>query len=29
MRASLYNAMTIEGVKILAEFLVEFQDSNQ
>lgn len=29
MRASLYNAMTIEGVKVLAEFLIGFQDNNQ
>ncbi|MGA1821585.1 MAG: 3-phosphoserine/phosphohydroxythreonine transaminase [Thermoplasmatota archaeon] len=29
MRASIYNAMTLEGVKALAEFLVEFQANNQ
>ncbi|MGY5874431.1 MAG: 3-phosphoserine/phosphohydroxythreonine transaminase [Candidatus Thorarchaeota archaeon] len=29
MRASIYNAMTLEGVKALAEFLVEFKDQNQ
>ncbi|MBN1539796.1 MAG: aminotransferase class V-fold PLP-dependent enzyme, partial [Candidatus Thermoplasmatota archaeon] len=29
MRASIYNAMTLEGVKVLAEFLKEFQDQNQ
>ncbi len=29
MRASIYNAMTIEGVKELAEFLEEFKNNNQ
>ncbi len=29
MRASIYNAMSIEGVKALAEFLKEFQGNNQ
>lgn len=29
MRASIYNAMPIDGVKTLAEFLKEFQDNNQ
>ncbi len=29
MRASIYNAMTIEGVQALAEFLTEFQEKNQ
>ncbi|MFW3145948.1 MAG: 3-phosphoserine/phosphohydroxythreonine transaminase [Thermoplasmatota archaeon] len=29
MRASIYNAMSLESVKILAEFLKEFQESNQ
>jgi phosphoserine aminotransferase len=29
MRASIYNAMSIEGVKRLAEFLKEFQAENQ
>ena len=29
MRASIYNAMTIEGVKKLIEFLNEFQEKNQ
>ena len=29
MRASIYNAMTIEGVETLAEFLKEFQENNQ
>jgi phosphoserine aminotransferase len=29
MRASIYNAMPLEGVKVLAEFLKEFQESNQ
>ena len=29
MRASIYNAMPIEGVQTLAEFLKEFQDKNQ
>ena len=29
MRASIYNAMTIEGVKKLIEFLNEFQEENQ
>lgn len=29
MRASIYNAMTLEGVKALAEFLKEFQANNQ
>ena len=29
MRASIYNAMTIEGVKKLAEFLTEFKENNQ
>ncbi len=28
MRASIYNAMTQEGVKALAEFLMEFKDQN-
>jgi phosphoserine aminotransferase len=29
MRASIYNAMTIEGVKKLAEFMKDFQARNQ
>ena len=29
MRASIYNAMPVEGVRALAEFLKEFQDNNQ
>ncbi|MHA2423819.1 MAG: 3-phosphoserine/phosphohydroxythreonine transaminase, partial [Candidatus Thorarchaeota archaeon] len=29
MRASIYNAMPIEGVKALAEFLEEFRNKNQ
>lgn len=29
MRASIYNAMTIEGVKVLCEFLTDFQARNQ
>lgn len=29
MRASIYNAMSIEGVETLAEFLKEFQENNQ
>lgn len=29
MRASIYNAMTLEGVQKLAEFLKEFQEKNQ
>ncbi len=29
MRASIYNAMTLEGVKALVEFLKEFQENNQ
>ncbi|MDF1538488.1 MAG: 3-phosphoserine/phosphohydroxythreonine transaminase [Candidatus Thorarchaeota archaeon] len=29
MRASIYNAMPIEGVRALAEFLTEFKESNQ
>ncbi len=29
MRASIYNAMPLEGVKVLAEFLKEFQSKNQ
>ena len=29
MRASIYNAMTIEGVEALAEFMKEFQEENQ
>ncbi|MCK4614340.1 MAG: 3-phosphoserine/phosphohydroxythreonine transaminase [Thermoplasmata archaeon] len=29
MRASIYNAMTLEGVQVLKEFLVEFQEKNQ
>ena len=29
MRASIYNAMTLEGVKALTEYLVEFQQNNQ
>jgi phosphoserine aminotransferase len=29
MRASIYNAMPIEGVEALAEFLVEFQENHQ
>lgn len=29
MRASIYNAMTIEGVKALADFLTEFKENNQ
>ena len=28
MRASIYNAMPVEGVKALCEFLTEFQESN-
>jgi len=29
MRASIYNAMPIDGVEVLAEFLKEFQENNQ
>ncbi|MFW9800802.1 MAG: aminotransferase class V-fold PLP-dependent enzyme, partial [Candidatus Thorarchaeota archaeon] len=29
MRASIYNAMTIEGVKKLAEFMTRFKEDNQ
>jgi phosphoserine aminotransferase len=29
MRASIYNAMPLEGVKVLGEFLREFQEANQ
>lgn len=29
MRASIYNAMTLDGVKALADFLVEFKEKNQ
>lgn len=29
MRASIYNAMPIEGVQALAEFLIEFKEENQ
>jgi phosphoserine aminotransferase len=29
MRASLYNAMSLEGVSALCEFLEEFQEKNQ
>lgn len=29
MRASVYNAMSIEGVQALADFLVKFQENNQ
>jgi len=29
MRASIYNAMPIEGVQILADFMKEFQENNQ
>ena len=29
MRASIYNAMTVEGVKTLTEFLEEFQEKHQ
>ena len=29
MRASIYNAMTVEGVKALSEFLKKFQEKNQ
>jgi phosphoserine aminotransferase len=29
MRASIYNAMPIEGVKALTEFLIEFQEKNE
>ncbi len=29
MRASIYNAMTIEGIKKLIEFLKEFKEKNQ
>ena len=29
MRASIYNAMPLEGVKLLREFLIEFQEENQ
>jgi phosphoserine aminotransferase len=29
MRASIYNAMPIDGVKKLSEFLKEFQEKNQ
>ncbi len=29
MRASIYNAMTLEGVKALAEFMMEFMEENQ
>jgi phosphoserine aminotransferase len=29
MRASIYNAMPVEGIKKLCEFLQEFQEKNQ
>ena len=29
MRASIYNAMSIEGVQALADFLEDFQEKNQ
>jgi phosphoserine aminotransferase len=29
MRASIYNAMSIEGVEALCKFLKEFQENNQ
>ena len=29
MRASIYNAMPIEGIKKLAEYLTEFKEKNQ
>jgi phosphoserine aminotransferase len=29
MRASIYNAMTLEGVEALVEFLKDFQEENQ
>ena len=29
MRASIYNAMPVEGVKALVEFLKEFQEKNE
>jgi phosphoserine aminotransferase len=29
MRASIYNAMTLEGVQTLGNFLKEFQETNQ
>ena len=29
MRASIYNAMTLEGVQTLCDFLIEFQENNQ
>jgi phosphoserine aminotransferase len=29
MRASIYNAMPVDGVKKLCEFLKEFQEKNQ
>lgn len=29
MRASIYNAMTLEGVQVLIDFLKEFQENNQ
>ena len=29
MRASIYNAMPIDGVRALAEFLKEFQEKNE
>jgi phosphoserine aminotransferase len=29
MRASIYNAMTLDGVETLAEFLTEFKENNQ
>jgi phosphoserine aminotransferase len=29
MRASIYNAMTVEGVEALTKFLKEFQEKNQ
>ena len=29
MRASIYNAMPVEGVQALTDFMVEFQEKNQ
>ncbi len=29
MRASIYNAMSVEGVKTLVEFLIEFKEKNE
>jgi phosphoserine aminotransferase len=29
MRASIYNAMPVEGVKELSDFLVEFMEKNR